>query len=317
MEKILRNKVFDKVLSHKSLAILIHTSPDADAVGSGLAMQKALEKKNIKSEVFCNDFIPKEYRFMSGWHRIKNKLDTDAEAMLVLDTGGEEKIGFKNFRKFSVPVYSIDHHIQSNRYYIDAYVDPDVSSTSEIIYDLFIDYGLEIDKDMANCLLAGIIYDTQYFQHTTVSDKLFCIASDLVGKGARLPKINSHMNEKRSVEVLRLWGRIIERMKFDRDLGFTSTAILSEDTKAMGDDLSGLKGLSSLLNSINGSSASVILKEDEKGTIQGSLRSDEFKHPNINVADIANEFGGGGHKYASGFRKKGKVVETKSNWEII
>lgn len=305
------------MLARNSIAIIIHTLPDADAVGSGLAMQKALEKKNIKSEVFCVDAIPKEYRFMPGWHGINNKLDTDAEAILVLDTGGEEKIGFKNFRKFSIPIYSIDHHIQSNKYYSDAHVDLSLSSTSEILYDLFVDYNLEIDKDMANCLLAGIIYDTQYFQHITVNDKLFCIASDLVEKGARIPKINSHMNEKRSVEVLRLWGKIIERVKFDRDLGFTSTAILPEDTKIIGDNLSGLKGLNSLLNSINGSSVSVILKEDDRGTIKGSLRSDEFKHPNINVADIANKFGGGGLKYASGFRKKGRIVETKSNWEII
>ena len=163
-------------------------------------------------------------------------------------------------------------------------------------------------------LLLGILSDTGTFQHSNTSSRVMEIASDLMKKGAPLNKIISTTFTNRNIATLKLWGRAFEKAKINPESGMIVSVITLkdlEDCEASNDDIA---QVASILNTVPGTKFSLILSERPGGIVKGSLRSEEYK--DTDVSKIAAQFGGGGHKLASGFEIKGKIVETENGWSI-
>jgi phosphoesterase RecJ-like protein len=280
-------------------------------------MKKYIESLGKIADIACFDPLPDFLKKIIPYNfSYPDHLDLAFyEAVIACDSAerGFEKI-FPSLSPGQVTAI-IDHHpditISSD---IDI-VDSSFSSVCEIIYD-FLNYSrVHIDKDMATYLLMGILGDTGNFQHANTTTRIMEIASDLMKKGAIISKIVNSVFSNKKITTLRLWGKAFEKAKINPSNKMIMTVLTCQDIaecKATADDVG---QVASILNTVPGTSFSLVLQEIDGRTIKGSLRSEEYK--GVDVSAIAHQFGGGGHKLASGFELKGKIIETEDGWKIV
>jgi len=194
-------------------------------------------------------------------------------------------------------------------------VDSQYSSVCEIIYKFLVSINAETNLKIANCLLLGIISDTGNLQHSNTTADVMEIASKLIKKGASVSKIVGSVFSNKKITTLKLWGRAFEKARINPKNKMIVTVLTQEDIKQCEASTDDIAQIASILNAVPGTSFSLVLSQRDNKTIKGSLRSEQYK--GIDVSEIAHLFGGGGHKLASGFEIKGKIVEDASGWKII
>ena len=181
------------------------------------------------------------------------------------------------------------------------------TSTAEILVSLLEALGREtnlLDKDVATSLLTGLIYDTSSFQNMNTTPKSLTVAAQLVAAGARQQEIIKNLYKTKSLETLKLWGTVLSNVKEDRMNRFLWSSITKSDIEKVGASEAALTGvIDELLKSATDVDFVILLSERE-GQVRGSLRSITR---GINVAQIAEEFGGGGHEVAAAFRIDGDL----------
>ncbi len=153
----------------QNIFITSHESPDADAVGSILAMSFALDRQNFKNFIYLPDEAPQYLSFLPGFEKLKKEIPSfDFDLLVCLDYGDFERLKLpQNFSEKKI--ITLDHHLASEQKGNIKIINPELSSTAEIIYLWLTESGLEIDKEIATCLLAGIISDTGGFKHVSTS----------------------------------------------------------------------------------------------------------------------------------------------------
>ena len=172
---------------------------------------------------------------------------------------------------------------------------------------------IPINRHAATSLLTGILTDTGHFSNLGTTQEAMEIASDLLAKGADHRTITEATMRNKSIGTLQLWGRALSRLTINHTTGVVSTVVTLEDLKECGVDGEATTGISNFLNSLSEGKIALVLQEDANNLIKGSLRTTS----DINVADIAKQFGGGGHAKAAGFKIKGKLVKTQRGWKVV
>jgi phosphoesterase RecJ-like protein len=313
-EKI--NEVKKIIEGSDNFLIISHEKPDGDALGSVLAMKIALEKQDKKAIGFCVDFAAENFNFLPSVEKIKNdpkivdefiKNLQNKSSIILVDCSEIYRTGLKNLKKKNV-ILAIDHHPVIHPEAKINIIEPKVSSASEIIFKLFKNLDIEIDKDIATCLLTGIVSDTGGFQHSNTTSETLEISAELMKKGVRLNKITKKIFRSKDKTTLKLWGRALARIKKDPKTGLAFSIITYDDLKECGVSPEDLSGLSSIISTAKEARFALLLTEYEKGKLSGSLRSEEFK--GVDVSQIAKLFNGGGHKFASGFKIEGSGKES-------
>jgi len=209
----------------------------------------------------------------------------------------------------------IDHHPDITIRGDINIIDSEYSSVCEIIYNFFAKNKIEINREIAAYLLLGILSDTGIFQHSNTTPRVMEIASHLMKKGAPMAKIVDTTFANKKISTLKLWGRAFEKAKINPESGMIVSVLTKgelEECDASTEDIAQVAGI---LNTVPGTKFSLILSERDDGIIKGSFRSEEYK--GVDVSRIAAQFGGGGHRLASGFEVKGKIQETENGWRII
>ena len=288
------------LLEEKNSFLLIgHIDPDGDCLGSILALGEFLENRGKSVLLACKDRVPKVFQFLPNSNKIKSDfLVGDFDAVILLDNGDFRRTGFSDRLRPLIKktrIINIDHHTKNDLWKIADinYVDEEASSTSEILYDLFVGIGAEITPDMATNLLAGIFNDTGGFKHPNTSTRVLQITSSLLKRGARLKKISQNLFCNHSIEMLKLWGIALDRLIVNEKYHIVSSIILQKDLIETGATENDISGLVNLINTIPNCKIALLLYETFDGRIKGSLRTES---DNINIADLAKIFGGGGHK---------------------
>ena len=313
------NRAFYLIKKSKNILLTAHRKPDSDTIGSVLALNDILKKLKKNIFCYCQDNIPERFNFMVGSDDIitGNKIllkISNIDLIITLDSGSIDMAGINNLPfKREIPIINIDHHQDSTYFGKINIVKGNTSSTAEIIYDILDKVGLPINKEVATCLLTGIFGDTDSFKNPNTTDRTLIITSRLLAAGARLKQITRFTLQDKSLPTLKLWGKIIARIKRHDDLNMISTVITCEDLKKTGASYDDLEGISNFLNSIPDARASLVLTERE-GEIKGSLRT---LKKDVDVSKIAHLFGGGGHKRAAGFTISGRLEKTEKGWEIV
>lgn len=308
----------DYVIKHATKILLFaHNRPDADTTGSCLAMKKHLIEKGKLADIACFDPFPDFLRSIANddFHFPDQLHLTSYDAIIACDSveRGFEKIRDK-FEEKQVIVL-LDHHPDITLAGDINIIDPSYSSVCEIIYD-YLDYKKEkISPAIATYILLGIIADTGNFKHANTTPKALEISSNLMKSGANLVKIIDTVFTNKKISTLKLWSKAFERARIDSKSGLIVTVLTKKDMIDLKSNSDDLGQVASILNSVPGTKFSLILSEREDGIIKGSLRSEEYK--GVDVSKIAARFGGGGHKLASGFEIKGKIVENENGWEIV
>lgn len=306
------------IIKNSSKILLVaHSGPDGDTVGSVLAMDEYLKGLEKNTSIACFDPLPAYIEsIIPTRFELPDRLDIGTyDAVIACDSveRGFDKIS-KHLSSGQATVL-IDHHpditIQGDVNIIDS----SYSSTCEIIYDFFIFAGVKITSSIATSLMIGILGDTGNFQHSNTTPRVMEISSDLLKKGASFSKIIESVFSNKKFSTLKLWGKAFEKARINPATGMIATVLTQEDIQECNASSEDIGQVASILNTVPGTKFALILSERGDGKIKGSLRSEEYK--GTDVSQIAHRFGGGGHKLASGFEVRGKIVETSEGWEII
>jgi len=305
------------IKNSSKILLFAHSNPDGDAAGSVFAFKEYLESIGKIVDVACPDPLPSylesltEYSFEFPEHLDLSSYDT-AIGCDSVEHGFHTIIPSLNEKTVTV---FIDHHPDITTKADVVIIDSKLSSTCEIIYEYFISQNVHISKNIATYLMVGILGDTGNFQHANTTSRVMEISSDLLKKGASVSKIIQASFANKKISTLKLWGRAFEKAKINSTNGLIATVLTLQDITECNATTEDIGQVASILNTVPGTKFSLVLSERENGIIKGSLRSEEYK--GIDVSEVAHQFGGGGHKLASGFEVKGKIVETENGWEII
>jgi phosphoesterase RecJ-like protein len=310
-------EIFEVIKKSRSILITGHTSPDGDAIGSGLGMLLALKKLNKamgdeakrNGEIYedkilrfvLEDKVPKNLKFINQSiliDKLENyELECDFDLMLCMDSGNIHRIGkVVELRSKDTTVINIDHHISNDRFGDYNYVG-DISSTSEIMFDFLKEVNIEIDNDIAQALYLGIVNDTGNFKHSNTTEKVFRVAAELVSYGVQPNEVIKNFFDTKSMGKLKLTGSVLSNFKFVDELNLVYYYMSEKELERVGATKEDTNGLVELLLSFEEASVSLLLKEDN-GYIKGSFRSKN----DVDVNALANLFGGGGHIKAAGFK---------------
>ena len=204
-----------------------------------------------------------------------------------------------------VPVLNIDHHISNTGFGSIRLIDPSAASTTEILYHWFKSeeaWNRKISPDIATLLLTGLITDTRSFQNPNTTPRSLEIAAELLEIGARQQEIIQNVYKTKPLSTLRIWGRALNRIQFDKEAKVAWSAISADDLIEIGASSKETSGiLDDLISTVPDSSVYIMFTELEEGGLKASVRSTA----EVNVSDLcAKLFGGGGHPRAAGFRVK-------------
>lgn len=308
------NLVIKALKKYNTFLVASHENPDGDSVGSILALCMALEKMKKEVLLFTPDPIPENLQFLPQSARIiSSSPKKNFDVVIALDASDVKRLHLKwSNIKYQILV-DIDHHPQKKPFGDLNLIAPLASSTSEIVY-LIIKALKSVDAKIATCLLTGIFTDTGSFQHANTSPYTMEIAAHLMKKGANLNKIARATYQSKSLSALKVWGLALARIKQDRKKGVTLSAITQKDLKELGAKPEDLEGVVNIINTARGTKYAMLLMEQKGNKIRASLRSELGR--GVNVARIAERYGGGGHPLASGFTIKGKLMKRKGKWVI-
>lgn len=303
----------------RKILIVAHSSPDADTTGSVLALSEFIEINYQKEiQITCFDEFPNYLKTILGnfSFQLPEKINlADFDLVIGCDSvdRGMNKIVSQISQK--TITIAIDHHPDINLKIDLRIIDPNYSSTCEVLYDFFKFTRGKINKKIATSLLTGIVGDTGAFQHSNTTAKVLATSSDLVNYGASLSKIIEFSFTKK-IDTLKFWGKAIERTKFFTETGLAVTAITQDDIESQGVLPENMSDIANILTTIPGIKVALIIHQIKPNLIKGSLRTE--KSAQVNVSEIAQTLGGGGHKLASGFEMAGKIIlEENGNWQVI
>ena len=240
-----------------------------------------------------------------SFHHGENKYDL----IITVDTGDLQQLGRfyeDNTQMFTqIPLINIDHHASNDHFGKINYVDIMSSATTELLIPLIQDFEQDqdtkfMDPDIATLLLAGIITDTGSFQNANTTPRSFAASAYLIKHGARQQEIIQHVFKTKNLSTLKLWGRILSKIKVDEQHRVVWSSINEKDlmdAKANPDETGGI--IDELLSNAPNSEIVILLKQKEDGVISGSVRT---PNESIDASQIAEMFGGGGHVQAAGFK---------------
>lgn len=304
------NRVCYLFKKSKNILICGHLRPDADSVGSSLALYLALIPSK---KVFCfnPDPTPENFRFLPEIEVFKTKIDEiKADLIVVLDSGSLKRSALSGIN-LSLPIINIDHHHDNQNFGLINIIRP-VSSTAEILSDLFLKMKIKITPKIATCLLSGIFDDTDGFRNPNVTPQTLKITSSLLSAGASMKKIVQFLLYKKSITALKLWGKVLSRL-CENKYGMICTVVSKKDFADAGASKKDLEGLANYISCLPNKKAILLLSEEE-GKIHGSLRT---QRDDIDVSRLAALFGAGGHQKAAGFTIPGKLIKTENGWKVI
>jgi len=309
-------KAGKEINSAEKILLISHKGPDGDTIGSTIAFYDYLSSIGKKVTPVCFDLIPEPFYFLKNIEHYEQEfVSDDYDLVIILDCGAHYMTNFHEthpelFDK-SRPVINIDHHPSNDGFGTINIINTNACSATSIIYEMFKILNWKFSRHSATALLTGIFTDTGSFMHSNTSAGVMRTAGDLLAKGANLRLIRKHIFKTTPLSTLQLWGRVLKNIHINEN-GVTMTVLNQKDFEETEADYSELTGVIDYVNSIPGSDFSVMLTERD-GTVKGSLRT--LKN-DIDVAEIANEFGGGGHKKAAGFTVPGRL-EKEIRWRVV
>lgn len=302
------------------ILFITHENPDGDALGSICAMMEAAKNLGKPCFAYCFDAAAAHFHFLPHAEKIitdKNAFKFfDFDLIITLDCGDlkrtklTEEIKSRSSSQF---VINIDHHPKVDDFADLEIKDPDAASTAELVYAFFKANKIRINKNTADSILTGISADTGNFIFPATSSRTVEISSDLLSRGAGLPRIIEQTWKNKSLAALKIWGTAMSNLKINKRYGIAFTALTQEDISAAGVNEDELEGIANFLSNLHEVSAVLLLREQADGTIKGSLRS---TRANADVSKLARALGGGGHAKASGFTIEGRLEKTEKGWKI-
>jgi phosphoesterase RecJ-like protein len=279
------------------ILLACHVRPDADALGSLLGLMLGLEALGKEVHAVSQDGVPPVYRFLPHWERVRATAEGRWDLGIGLDADGSDRLGSAEAAILAQPVViDLDHHSGPDQYGQVRVVDPTAAATGELVYHLLAELGVAVTEEIAVCLLAAILTDTGSFRYGNVTSETFQIASALAAAGAHPAPIFDAIYGSRSFVGARLLGRLLDGIERSPDGRVVWAALSQQDFRELQATPDDAEGFVDQIRMVSGSDAALFFREEPDGEVRVSLRS----RGAVNVARVAEEFGGGGHAPAAG-----------------
>jgi bifunctional oligoribonuclease and PAP phosphatase NrnA len=309
--------IIDQILSilktSTSFSLSGHQNPDADVVGSQLAMASLIERLGPGKQIDVQNSgqPPKYLSFLSGYQSVKNvdKVDRNYDVAISFECSGQDRMGnIIDFKTQAKHVINIDHHLHNPNFGTINWVEPHTSSTAEMIFKIFERSGLPLQKSEAICLFTGLVADTGWMRYSNTNTQTLRIAEKLVAAGVPVADLSERIYMSRTIPSVRLLGWVLTNLKLSFNNRLAIMQIpdgIYREVGATADDTDEIVNAGLKIDSVQ---AAVLLKEKkDQNLVKISIRS----KGTLDINRVARAFGGGGHKNASGCVIQGSLEQAE------
>ena len=291
------SQVVELIENKRRFAITAHLRPDGDSLGSSLGLYWLLRALDKDVEVIMRDPVPHTYQKLPGASdvRVTPAADQAYDGVFVIECSDIARPGLQNLENQFV--VNIDHHATTALFGKINWIDSTAAACGEMIYNLAKAIGARITPELASCVYAALLTDTGSFHFSNTTERTFKIASELVRHGAQPAKLSQAIFYSYPYAKVRLIGEVLSTLERDetgRIAWIRMSKKAMEETGASEDDSDGIINYPLTVGDVE---AVAFFRELSNSTYRISLRSKN----RVNVARVAEHFGGGGHCNAAGF----------------
>lgn len=297
-------QVLQEIQQRRRFLVTSHARPDGDAIGSTLALAQILRKMGKSAEIVLGDPVPLLYHPLPGSETIvrSSQVNGDYDAVIILECDSVQRTRLRGLdNQFLI---NIDHHASSRPFANINWIDPSAVATAELIFRLAQAAQVKITPEIATCLYTAVLTDTGAFCYAPTNACTFELAKFLVEHGADPGKIAQGVYFSSPMSKMCLLGAALSRLERDGEIAWMS--VTRHDMERFGALEEDCEGLVNYALSISGIEVAIFFREVAQERIRVSIRSKGA----VNVSEIAQKFGGGGHECAGGFSTEGPVEES-------
>ena len=293
-------KIRQFLKKHKNFLISAHIGPEGDSLGAQLAFARVIRGMGKNCDIVNSDHYSKEYAFLPGINKIITRARIKKyDAAVILDCTDITRIGnVVNLLDKNIPVLNIDHHV-SNTYFGDInLVNASASSVCEVLYSLFKELNIRLDKIISLCLYAGIVTDTGLFRYTNTSAYTHLVVSHLLKWKIDASQVFRNIYQNLNLSELKLVNRVLFNIKEDATGKIAWVGVRKDMLKKYRPQIDLTDNILNFIRYIKGIEVCVLFRDrvGKEKNIRVNLRS----RGRVDVNKIAQQFGGGGHRTASG-----------------
>lgn len=307
----LATRVAELVKDAQRIVVIQADNPDADSLGSALALEQILGEQGKDVALYCGVDMPSYLHYLAGWDRVLKDLPTRFDLSIIVDASTLslleklETSGQLAWLK-AKPSIVLDHHAVVDHpleFVSTQIIDPDIASTGELIYNLAKELGWPLDKTSGEFLMSSILGDTQGLTNDLAKPGTYRAMAELIELGVDRPALEEARRElaKMPEEIYRYKADLISRTEFDCGGQIVSVTV----PQGQINEFSPLYNPAALIQpdmlQISGVKLAIVFKHYDSGKITGAIRA-SYGYPI--ASELAEKMGGGGHAYASGFKNE-------------
>jgi bifunctional oligoribonuclease and PAP phosphatase NrnA len=303
----------EAIRRRQRFVITSHVRPDGDAIGSSLAMAYALRELGKDVRVVFRDAPPGPLQVFPGVSDIEvaARVDDPGDAVIVMESGDLKRTGVEGLERGFV--INIDHHLGNSMYGSLNWFDLSAAACGEMVFDLVKELGVPLTPEIATHIYVAILTDTGSFHYSSISPRTFDICRQCVEAGVDPPAVARSIFDSNNLGRLKLFGAVLSKMELDATGRLATVYVdqrLAQDCGGTYEDTEGLINLPLTVKEIQ---AVVFFKEHGPDDWRISMRS----KGEVDINAVAKQFGGGGHKNASGCSATGAIADLKKTFREL
>ncbi|MBR4628425.1 MAG: DHH family phosphoesterase [Ruminococcus sp.] len=289
----------------RDAVIITHRNPDGDCIGAGFGLKDILAELGIRSRVVCHDEFPSpRYDFITCTGAGE---DFEPQTVIAVDIADTDLMGRYGELYGDRVQLCIDHHISNKNYAGMTLLNAQATAACEIIYDLAVFMGVSISKHCATCLYTGISTDSGCFKYSCTTPRAHEIAAEMMKKyDINFARINRYMFDVKSAGRMRLESKVTELMESYLGGKLNIIAVTKDIAESMGVSMDDLEGFAPITIQLESSEVGIFIRQRDND-YKCSFRSAN----DVNVSDICQKLGGGGHAKAAGCQMTGDLEDVK------
>ena len=292
------------LLDAKKIVLCTHVSPDGDTLGSSLGLAQCLQKLGKEVIVYCDDLVNKSFSFIPGIELLQRpdaNNSVEADLLVVIDASSFDRIGIVGEVVKYKQLLNIDHHISNTHFADFVYLDSKAAATGEIMCELLQEMAWPIEHNIAECFYIAISTDCGSFRYANTTPKTMRAGAWLLEQGVRPNEISDKLDMKSRLTVEML-AKVLPSLTFEADGKIAYLTI----TNDLYNKDANTDSFVNYPRYIDGVEVAIMFKAVEPKVTRVSMRSS-----NVDVAQVALSFGGGGHIRAAGCTIYAPVEEAR------
>jgi len=312
-----RRAFHDFVATHRKFLLTTHVNPDGDGLGSEVAVALWLRGMGKAAHALNDSLVPEAYLFLTRETTLEafepelaERRFAECDAVIVLDTSNRQRVGRVSplLDRVVKPIAVVDHHVSHAGFGQVNVIEPEASSTGEIVYDLIRESGAALTPSIAEALYVALMTDTGSFRYSNTDSHAHRMAAELLGHGLDPQKIHAQVHAHASAGRLRFFGEVLSRLEMLEGGQLVVMEAAPEQFQRHGLTGADTEGLVDMPRNIAGVDVVALFSEVETGKVKVSLRSTG----RIAIDEVCSRLGGGGHPHAAGVLLRGTRAEARA-----